>query len=84
MAYQFPSLLTVAFLLVLQVPANAFSLSVLSDKELKNYALTTSRGCINNTLVDEGAGPEDYCSMAIDYIREIMKRRGWSYKNIYR
>ena len=84
MAYQFLSLLAATFILSLQVPAYGFSLKTLSEKDLRNYALTTSKGCINNTLVDEGAGPEDYCSMAIDYIHEIMKRRGWAYRNIYR
>ena len=79
-------LLTLAFLatiLIYQAPANAFSLKNLSEKELRSYALNTSRGCINNIIIDEGAGPEEYCSMAIGYIRENMRRRGWSYRKFY-
>lgn len=70
-------------ILVYQPPVNAFSLRSLSEKELRSYALYTSRGCLYNTVIDEGAGPADYCSMTIDYIREIMRRRGWSYQKFY-
>jgi hypothetical protein len=84
MTPQFFPLFAATFLLAFQIPVHSFSLATLSEKELRSYALTTSKGCINNVVIDEGAGPEEYCGMAIDYMHELMKRRGWSYKSLNR
>jgi hypothetical protein len=78
------NLVCFAATLLCLAPAQSFSLDGLSEKELRTYALNTSKGCISNSVIDEGAGPAEYCSMTIDYILEIMKRRGWTYRRYYR
>jgi len=63
-------------------PVHGFSLRSLSEQELRGYALKTSKGCITNKALDD-AGPVELCSMTIDYIREIMRRKGWAYQRYY-
>ncbi len=61
-------------------PAKAqFDARSYSSSDLQRYALHTSRGCILGKLTsgDEGASVQDLCAYAIQYIREIERRRGY-------
>jgi hypothetical protein len=63
-----------AFSAIAQFDVNAYS-----SVDLQKYALHASRGCILGKLTsgDEGASVKDLCAYAIQYIREIERRRGY-------
>jgi len=72
--------LLLAFCAANPAPANAqFDVRSYSSADLQKYALHTSRGCILGKLTsgDEGASVQDLCNYAIEYIREIKRRRGY-------
>ena len=69
-----------SFVVVGAFPAKAqFDVRSYSSADLQRYALHTSRGCITGKLTsgDEGASVQDLCAYAIQYIREIERRRGY-------
>ena len=72
--------LTSSLLVVEAFPAKAqIDIRSYSSADLQRYALHTSQGCITGKLTsgDEGASVQDLCAYAIQYIREIERRRGY-------